>query len=375
MKNKAWFDEPVNRDPGSSVYPAEVPMAEAKKERKKDPKLDKEKQAKPEEIQMDVIKVLDPKDVAPYVTDPKLVRDIVKANIHISRALYKLGLWTEPAPGTGQYTTPPESSDPEATDPMSTLVMEDIKDIGTQIGIIWDDVEFTVEAFGQGLLIELEHGSKDPETDVTHNDMFTTAKIAWAHLKEDPKYYDKLKTIEKKDTKVASEIYMTLCPKCRSIQQVQYWEPTTCPNCTYPIPPYVTTHPEELNKPEEEKPAKPKKREPTVVQSQLEGKKISPNLRQEINAALAANGLNGNISFDKPSKALTVAGNVLVQAGLQLDNVPQQELTANDEGKATVDLKWTGDDTFSPEAVANSVLVLHWNKVGENTFECLAYVS
>lgn len=70
------------------------------------------------------------------------------------------------------------------------------RELGTKIGIDWKTAKFTVSSFRHGYAIELEHGSKDPETDVTHNDPTITGKIAWAHLKEDPEYYTKLKTIE-----------------------------------------------------------------------------------------------------------------------------------------------------------------------------------
>jgi len=44
--------------------------------------------------------------------------------------------------------------------------------------------------------IELEHGRHDPETDVTGDDPIITGKIARAHLKERPDYYDLLEELE-----------------------------------------------------------------------------------------------------------------------------------------------------------------------------------
>jgi len=43
-----------------------------------------------------------------------------------------------------------------------------------------------LEQFGMGLAVELEHGSQDPATDVTHDDEIITGKIALAHLREIP---------------------------------------------------------------------------------------------------------------------------------------------------------------------------------------------
>lgn len=68
------------------------------------------------------------------------------------------------------------------------------KDIGDAIGITWQ--AFDVEQFRMGLNVELEHGLRDPETNVTGNDPLLTGKIAWAHLKEFPDYYTRLKQME-----------------------------------------------------------------------------------------------------------------------------------------------------------------------------------
>ncbi len=51
--------------------------------------------------------------------------------------------------------------------------------------------KFTKEEFLDGINIELEHGFVNPSTNVTNNDLLTTAKIALAHLNEFPNYYNK----------------------------------------------------------------------------------------------------------------------------------------------------------------------------------------
>jgi hypothetical protein len=73
---------------------------------------------------------------------------------------------------------------------------ERAREIGSKIGIDWESVSFDVEQFRSGLEVELEHGSHDPETDVTHDDPLLTGKIAWAHLKELPDYYTRLAVME-----------------------------------------------------------------------------------------------------------------------------------------------------------------------------------
>ena len=54
-----------------------------------------------------------------------------------------------------------------------------------------------LEAFRHGMEVELEHGSCDPQTDVTHDDPILTGKIALAHLREQSDYYERLDEIER----------------------------------------------------------------------------------------------------------------------------------------------------------------------------------
>lgn len=71
---------------------------------------------------------------------------------------------------------------------------EEAKRIGDELGIDWTEVELS--EFRMGLGVELEHGSHDPETDVTKNDEILTGKIALAHLREFPDYYTRLEKLE-----------------------------------------------------------------------------------------------------------------------------------------------------------------------------------
>lgn len=54
-----------------------------------------------------------------------------------------------------------------------------------------------LEAFRRGMEVELEHGSRDPQTNVTNDDPILTGKIALAHLRELPDYYDRLEEMER----------------------------------------------------------------------------------------------------------------------------------------------------------------------------------
>jgi hypothetical protein len=68
--------------------------------------------------------------------------------------------------------------------------------IGERIGIDWGSARFDVEQFRAGMEVELEHGARDPATDVTGDDPIVTGKIALAHLNEFPDYYTRLKRME-----------------------------------------------------------------------------------------------------------------------------------------------------------------------------------
>jgi hypothetical protein len=68
------------------------------------------------------------------------------------------------------------------------------RSIGDSLSLDWDQVE--LEQFRMGLSVELEHGTVDPETNVTDDDMSLTGKIALAHLKEFPDYYTWLAKLE-----------------------------------------------------------------------------------------------------------------------------------------------------------------------------------
>jgi hypothetical protein len=74
--------------------------------------------------------------------------------------------------------------------------LEEARKIGEAIGIDWAQSPFDAEQFRMGLEVELEHGRRDLETDVTHDDPIVTGKIALAHLNEFPDYYTRLAKME-----------------------------------------------------------------------------------------------------------------------------------------------------------------------------------
>ena len=57
-------------------------------------------------------------------------------------------------------------------------------------------IRINAEAFRDGLEVELEHGTKYPEANVTNNHPVLTGKIVIAHLKEALDYYRRLEIME-----------------------------------------------------------------------------------------------------------------------------------------------------------------------------------
>jgi hypothetical protein len=71
---------------------------------------------------------------------------------------------------------------------------EEARRVGDEIGVDWE--RFDLEQFRAGMDVELEHGTHDPQTNVTNDDPIITGKIALAHMKEFPDYYERLEQME-----------------------------------------------------------------------------------------------------------------------------------------------------------------------------------
>ncbi len=69
-------------------------------------------------------------------------------------------------------------------------------EVATGLGIDFAAEPFSLDEFRRGMAVELEHGRRDPSTNVTGDDPLTTGKIALAHLHEIPDYYTRLERME-----------------------------------------------------------------------------------------------------------------------------------------------------------------------------------
>jgi hypothetical protein len=70
------------------------------------------------------------------------------------------------------------------------ITAEEATLIGGKLGIDWS--KYDVEQYRMGM----EHGTVDPLTNVTDDDLLMTGKIALAHLNEFPDYYTRLRKME-----------------------------------------------------------------------------------------------------------------------------------------------------------------------------------
>lgn len=78
--------------------------------------------------------------------------------------------------------------------PRKVVSLRKARKIGEELGIDWTRIE--PEELRRGMEVELEHGRRDPATDVTGDDLLLTGKIALAHLNEFPDYYERLARME-----------------------------------------------------------------------------------------------------------------------------------------------------------------------------------
>lgn len=79
-------------------------------------------------------------------------------------------------------------------------------EIGEALNVDWTRV--SLEEFRRGLEVEREHGSLNPDLNVTQDDLLVTGKIALAHLRQFPDYYTRLGKMEE-----AAEEFWTTHPR------------------------------------------------------------------------------------------------------------------------------------------------------------------
>ena len=76
------------------------------------------------------------------------------------------------------------------------FTMDDARMALDRLGLDLESEKITLDALTAGMNVELEHGSRFPDLDVSGDDPIVSAKIALAHLREFPDYYERLVRME-----------------------------------------------------------------------------------------------------------------------------------------------------------------------------------
>jgi Protein of unknown function (DUF5661) len=76
------------------------------------------------------------------------------------------------------------------------FTMDDARMVLDRLGLDLESEKITLEALTAGMNVELEHGSRFPDLNVSGDDPIVSAKIALAHLREIPDYYERLVRME-----------------------------------------------------------------------------------------------------------------------------------------------------------------------------------
>jgi hypothetical protein len=84
----------------------------------------------------------------------------------------------------------------DTTTPAPVVDLEMARAAADAIGIDFDKEAFDLEALRRGMAVEFEHGRRSEETNLTNDDPVLTARIALAHLRELPDYYERLAQVE-----------------------------------------------------------------------------------------------------------------------------------------------------------------------------------
>jgi hypothetical protein len=96
-------------------------------------------------------------------------------------------------------------------EPLKKVTAHKARKIGGELGVDWTRI--APEEFRHGMQVELEHGRRHPETDVTGDDLLVTGKIALAHLEEFPDYYTRLTRMEEEAKAYWSSVRASAMPE------------------------------------------------------------------------------------------------------------------------------------------------------------------
>lgn len=71
-----------------------------------------------------------------------------------------------------------------------------VVELAQEMGISWPDEAFDLDDLWFGMNVEAERATRGPLGDTAHDSPAVAAQLAFAHLREDPEHYDRLRDIE-----------------------------------------------------------------------------------------------------------------------------------------------------------------------------------
>ena len=80
--------------------------------------------------------------------------------------------------------------------PREQFTQQEALAVAKYLGISFKREKFDIVDFTIGMNIELEHGLKFPDTNITDDDPILTGKLALSHLRKFPDYYKRLLLLE-----------------------------------------------------------------------------------------------------------------------------------------------------------------------------------
>ena len=131
------------------------------------------------------------------VTIAILIPSLEPAAIALGSAVMAVGVAFYAVTSRFRPTEPVPALQPEdSMIPRMHIDRDEAARTAERLRIDFAAVEFDLDQFQQGMTVELQHGTADPDTNITNDDLLTTGKIALAHLNEIPDYYTRLAAME-----------------------------------------------------------------------------------------------------------------------------------------------------------------------------------
>lgn len=115
---------------------------------------------------------------------------------------------------------------------------------------------------------------------------------------------------------------------------------------------------------------------PLLTKRAGRGRTLDRGTRQRVNKDLTRVGLDGNGRFRKPGLGVSAAWPVLSKYGIEPGEILHADRFRQPSGQFSIDIAFSNpEDSFSPEQISNSMLVIQYTELRDSVYEVLAYLS